>query len=327
MPVSKEEKAGIEVDGINEPGGGIERQIPHDRVIVPKSIELDGDCLVWEYDYPWGFTEKLVNLGDRILEKFLDLADANGLKVLRYARQYGVLGLCEHDLPYTHNPPPVLGRSYSSIPEPYCVPRGWNGGRASESIDTWRYFARVAMGLIRVARSQRRGNCGQSEDWQQVYQRVGFPDRLAAASPPGVTDVASDIVTFFVMRQKWELLNDQLPLQRVVNEWINLANVRPCLSLLLTGAHRPVARGYRLNYGGGLFGVLGVQLAYAVAGWHSFDFCSGCGRVFHPEVAPRTGQRRYCQACRDAGKPVVDAKRDYRLRKKGKATYLGRRIK
>jgi hypothetical protein len=52
---------------------------------------------------------------------------------------------------------------------------------------------------------------------------------------------------------------------------------------------------------GGLLGALGLQLAQNLARHEGglALMCRACGRSF----APRTGQRRYCQECRDRGEP------------------------
>lgn len=70
-----------------------------DVVLVPDKIELENDCLVWN---PSGkFSEKTPDKD--LIVQFSNLALTESLGFLGFARKWGVLGICVHGLPASHN--------------------------------------------------------------------------------------------------------------------------------------------------------------------------------------------------------------------------------
>ncbi len=62
----------------------------------------------------------------------------------------------------------------------------------------------------------------------------------------------------------------------------------------------------------GIFPELALLLTTAATGLRSPLVCSGCGLPFMPVREPTTGERTYCQVCRDNRVPQRDAERAYR---------------
>jgi hypothetical protein len=105
-----------------------------------------------------------------------------------------------------------------------------------------------------------------------------------------------------------------------VNEWITLGQVRPWLrlsgsgrdarpKLVLAPAFKAVVPEFPL------FGVLGMQLLFAVSAERGVEFCSSCGQCFEPGRQVRANVRHYCDECRTNGAMQRHASREYRKRK------------
>jgi hypothetical protein len=65
-----------------------------------------------------------------------------------------------------------------------------------------------------------------------------------------------------------------------------------------------------------LFGVLGAQLAYAIARSDEMARCAGCKAAFTPERPISHGSRQYCRTCQRRKIPQRDASRAWRSRKR-----------
>jgi hypothetical protein len=63
-----------------------------------------------------------------------------------------------------------------------------------------------------------------------------------------------------------------------------------------------------------LFGIIGVQLAYAIVGATEMLVCHHCEEFFTPRRKPPTGKRFFCPKCRKSSKPQLYAMRDHRAR-------------
>jgi len=118
---------------------------PTDR-LIPGSIRVAGDRLA--YSDSMRRVRRALD-DDQMLEDFLRLANAPVARVGDFARRYGVLWLCEHDLPATHNHS-VGGDGRG------CRPRRRDPERPGkhllywEPISVWRDFSRQANEIISV---------------------------------------------------------------------------------------------------------------------------------------------------------------------------------
>jgi hypothetical protein len=264
-----------ELTGIVGEDGHLERPLPAGSIWAPDSIELTEDRLTWATVK--GYRE--VRPGIRLLTEFLALNDAKPDEILNYARRWGVLSICEHNLPSSHAAD--------------CRALGWHdGGRLWEPLAVWRRFARDGRALLNVASQLNAGKPGAAEDWGAI-----FVDQTTPGPAPW-------------WQQSVEA--DALMLTQVLNEWLGLGNVRPYVG-------RSRRSGLIIHLGGGssgLFGVLAVQLVMAAAASEGFAMCSACGGPYLPRRRPAAGRRRYCEKCREAGASIRDAARDYKRRSK-----------
>jgi hypothetical protein len=284
-----------ETAGFYTEDGQIDRPLPISRLLIPAVIELQDGELRWA-PVVGERRSHHVALQEGILERFVTLADASDKDVLRYARRWGMLLLCKHNLPSSHNQPKCLPIGSND----FAKKKGgaWYWGR--EPVAVWRQFSRKARAILNVAANLDKGRGGAVEDWRAIYDERS--DRVARRWKPGDDTQAH-----------------RLMLARALNEWLTIANVRPALEWGRAAQRRPRICLAEANpawtSGIGLFGAIATQLVFAIARSDGLEMCSGCGEPFIPNRRPREGQRRYCRSCRSRGVPLRDAQRDRRRRK------------
>src|ERR1019366_6695571 len=71
---------------------------------VPTIIRIEGDRIYWTWgDEP----SKEIGPTKRMLESFYCLADASDKQILAFAKEYGIIFVCEHNLPLGHTTNPT----------------------------------------------------------------------------------------------------------------------------------------------------------------------------------------------------------------------------
>src|SRR5579872_3295266 len=135
-------KRGLELAGAPTP---LEQATVPKEWLVPDAIELQGDRLCWrltkEARNVLGYEEASARRGPGpgLLERFVALADAPADEIVRYARQWGVLAICEHGVPACH--------SHDCVP--VTLPRSrrvifW------EPLESWRFFSHQAKAILEL---------------------------------------------------------------------------------------------------------------------------------------------------------------------------------
>jgi hypothetical protein len=162
---------------------------PLDDAAVPAHLEVLDDHLCWKMVVSRDRFYQRKN-PDGMLDRFIRLRTAGG--VLRFARSYGVLMLCQHNLPATHNP--ACGRVVS--------------GR--EPIATWLHFARQAAAILTIAARLHDGKLGERREWATIYEWVPADDRDRQLKSLGLS-----------------LVLDRWALATLIDEWLDLGAVRP----------------------------------------------------------------------------------------------------
>jgi hypothetical protein len=293
---SREALVGLELAGIYDAGGTLERPIAARPWQIPGSIELEGDWLRWRWGRagPPGKTSTRAQwtTGEPgLLEEFLLLANAPARAIRSYARRYGVLMLCSpHDRPSTHEfHEPDKSSGYVAG----CALRV-SGSSYIESLADWRRYARGAGAILKLFAAHHRGASGDSDDWRAA---TGL-DRWV--SPDGSVEFDGDM-------SRYTLVSRRGTLEGLLNDWLADGNVRPHIYWPPNG---PV-----LSVGGsGLFGALAVQLMLGAIRQAGFAWCSACGETYRPSRKPRIELRRYCPSCRKRRIPQRDARRASKLR-------------
>jgi DNA-directed RNA polymerase subunit RPC12/RpoP len=238
-----------------------------------------------------------------LLEEFLRLADdESGERIFRYAQRWGVLEICQHGLPCSHNPPPwnheVYMGNLSEHAVPFCQPLtvGNEVFRQGsdfkwESMEVWRAYARVFRTLVDIAGRLGYGEVPSSNQWRALFdnellghwpETLPYPRKVATAAGY-LAEVLSDLLT--------------------------LSGARP--QAILVGDRPAVTVG-----GGDLFGALTMQALMAASTTEGFYFCSGCSRPFATvgdRRRPQAGRNHYCPQCGTSA-ARRDASRRYRER-------------
>ena len=274
-----------ELAGFCRETGQLERLLPIGELRVPNHVELEEEGLCWGMDARQPITRRP---GPPILRDFVRLADGDGPQIRAYARRWGILGICEHGLPFCH-----AGNEGGM---PRCRPLrredlGWRFD-GWEPLERWWHFARQARAMLNLAANLHTDRPGQPEDWQVV---VHHPKQPVPWWRPSV-------------EAEWILLSS------VVQEWIRIGDVRPVLA-------RGPTQGRQVEFGssaGGarLFETLACQLLFTMTRVTGVAVCSACAAIYTPRRRPRPDQRRYCRSCRDGGVPQRDAQRDRQRRRR-----------
>jgi hypothetical protein len=267
--------------GLADAEGHLERPTALDQWRIPEFVTVRGDRLVWHEGLGRASRSKR-----GLLEEFLGLADQTAERIQKYAQRWGVLGICEHGLPLTHNPPPRPLPAGSST-FTWCRPLPQEQGWYWEPIAAWHRYAQQMRAVLNIVARLHQGQLGSDRDWRVLYYK-------------------EDPVPWW----KRVISADRSMVSVVVNEWLAFAGVRPVYSWDLGG------KASIMMAGGSLFGALIVQLAIAIGRIDGLAVCSGCGVSYVPSRNPRSDQRRYCPVCRHRHVPVRDAAADYRRRQK-----------
>ncbi len=90
--------------------------------------------------------------------------------------------------------------------------------------------------------------------------------------------------------------------------WLDVSGVRPLFWWTEEGTH--------VEFWGGAFAALGLQLMRAVGKTRSLHQCSGCGELYaRPNRKAQTGRRNFCPSCGEREANRLRQER-YRMRKK-----------
>lgn len=249
---------------------------------VPDVIELGQergeDCLYWRYTPPRFLFER-PRAG--MLDGFTRLWQAPNAQILRFARRWGALHICAHNLPTSHAK---------------CMPLRCtreSGFWFWEPIETWRFYSRQTHALARLGSALHRDQLGADVDWQRFYQDV--PD-LPGEAPWWRRDLDDSLEV------------EKSSLKRQVDDWLEIGRVRARIAWW--GATS------RLDMGGNsLFGAIALQLALALSSTDGLAICSSCQAPYTPSRRPSSGTQQYCPDCRRRKVPGRDAVRAYRRRR------------
>lgn len=277
--------------------------------VVPSDVEPDGHGIKWRVvDGGGDGTE----MGPKMLERFIGLADADALTVARYARRWGVLRLCEHGLPETHTVDLgwYLDRPISGGRGPCAYVGSGEPGWWHEPLQAWHSFARQAEAVVSLAVALRRDSLGDARTWATV------PDYPVEVVEPPVHHTPGPLD----FGQEW--LAQPLPtpesveegrrvLGQVVDQWLRWGQVRNRL-------HWDTAEPTLTVQPHGLFGAIAMQVASRVTGRAALAICHNCGSLYAPKKRPDPNRRNYCPDCREAGAPQRDARRKYRADQRAK---------
>jgi hypothetical protein len=156
----------------------------------------------------------------------------------------------------------------------------------TEAVLEWRRFATLARALVRCAVALSESMRGRPEDWRSICEWLHVPNEPHPSTVHGLLLVAS-----------------------ALNLWYGRSTGHGLVEIQKT---KMVMRPRAIF----LFGIIGLQLTYAITGAQGTLICYHCARFYTPKNKPRTGSRNFCAGCRRAGKPQLYAMRDLRARRK-----------
>ena len=201
------------------------------------------------------------------LDAFLELRNATPQQILNFVQTWGVLGLCGHWKPFTHNHriDPADPHGFNEQP---CLPTG------KEPIAHWREFASEAFKIVYT-----------------TAKLLGAP----ALSHVSVSERPNESAR---RRTGWNKV-----IGYVLRHWLDRSAVR--WTLLVAGppqerTQQVMADPRRLQMVADcpmLFDVLAFQLAQAVTRGEGLYICAGCNQPFFRNWRASKGQRVFCRDC------------------------------
>lgn len=226
-----------------------------------------------------------------VLDAFRRIRGEQG--VLRFAKRYGVMELCEeHSLPTPHNPPREghagcrIAGSYSDQFEP---------------VEAWLVLARAVDAFVKLVSDTGKDRRGADEEWTILIDT--FPSTRDWVELSSGSDRPADP------------LFHRRVLETILGWWIEWGDVRPRLHWLR--AARPQFELGARN----TFGTIATQLMLLVGQARDLALCSGCGDTYLREGRrPQDGHRNYCRQCTRTGKPARDRQQAHRERLKTQGT-------
>jgi hypothetical protein len=288
-----------------------DRPMPSGRVFVPHDIRLAGDYLTW----PWSLSA-FEKHGVRrepspgMLSEFVQLHRKDDQQILAYARSWGVLGLCIHDLPCSHNQYPngIENRVRPCLPELVKpLPKTGSEFRLQESLQLWRFWSLKAQSLLNIGACANQGKIARLEDWQ----------------------VVKDIWDSGLGETAWEPFmesaeNARAELARELDRWISIGQVRPQIGWRNKRGPKAQFSLEAVTSGPNLFGLLALNIAVAIAagdGEKGLAICSACAQSYIPKRRPDPNRRNYCANC-----GLRAAQRDASRRYRQTSTYRQKRM-
>jgi hypothetical protein len=284
--------------------GTLGRPLPLGSLAVPTRVEIHNDHLRFMVE---PLTSRAVT--PTLLDQFVALSSDEA--ILAFARQWGVLALCHHGLPFQHEG--ADGRC-----ERLLFRRSW----VSEPLGVWNAYIGAVASALRMKATIDRGATVSLSDVTKVSLLALLQIQVPAAQRRGRQVSLSTRLrarrghgaprrTPAPLQSESEL--DRRHLEHFINSLLFLGGVRPRIRFQEKRTRMELfGAGSRLGGDVGLLGAVAVQLLHAVAGTRAVEVCSACGRPFLPARRRAQSRDRYCPSCRDGGASMRAAKWRYR---------------
>ncbi len=219
-----------------------------------------------------------------LLTRFMALADSTDEDVLRFAKRFAVLGVCQaHALPIGHGEPTFTMGDFLAGYKPQLLSDCKLGDApfpdatrlvAWESAADWRLWARRFTLVFDYASRLKAGDTPKTP--------LNRPFLLGWAREPA--EARFEMANPGYKNLPW------LDVSRVINSWMLDARVTP--RLVATSGHREMILSGSPKYA---FPALALQLFQFIRGAELTYYCHGCNRDMPKRKrAPKTGQKAYC---------------------------------
>jgi hypothetical protein len=257
-----------ELSGAYSDKFGLDRPAPGDWQ-APKNIALRTYAGTKAITFSWRDGATVHTPRVRMLEDFLSLAEEPDDAILSYARRWGVLELCRHGLPASHN------KFFISQP-PDCLACE---SLRIEALDEWRRLSR-AMGAALII--------------DAALEQRTTPDSAVWQLMPAPYDSC-----FWRRGSKRDQVRiEKMYLADVLRDWMHFGDVR--ISPSWRSNSTEVCLSLDIEYGG-LFGALTMQLALALTKSDGYAICDGCQHPYFPKRRPRPDRQNFCPKCQAKG--------------------------
>lgn len=263
---------GLELSGMVGFQGTLARPLPLAGGAVPGYIELlqheTGPALEWATVDPQGGPSKLHGrrpyyLVDNVggaLDAFVRLAEASPDAVLRFARRWGVLLLCEDGWPPSSDP------HYRRDLRPTRI----------ELVSTWQQHAGLMRAILSLASDLHQDKPGEGSAWERVFATLYSGD--------------TESWWWWNEEAQRDVSHQKFLLGGIIDNLLRWVGVRP------TFQWWSIEPEIRLS-GGGLYQQLVCQLVFAVARVNGIAVCHSCGGLYPPKRKPQVGRMNYCPDC------------------------------
>jgi hypothetical protein len=252
-------------------------------VFVPGAVILDSGSLHWSLGSPLKYRAA----GTGILQRFIRLHRESEDEILKFAKDWGVFGLCEHHVPA------------SWCQRAPCVEKKDLRGSFihskvldyQEDVTTWRRFSAAADGVIQLAANPSR---------DPIELRKAVMPLLTAASAAARLDAITS-------QSKPKILRTvRGAVEAEIEVWLQLGAVG------LRFEHH--GAGWKISFAAKVFpnllGILALKLIFNIAQAEGIAFCSTCHRAYLPGARrPSPRRRNYCETCKKDGTMWRDYKR------------------
>lgn len=292
-------------------------KFPTAALQIPSDFEIRGDHLYWA----WHGFEAGASMGpfvpryvspDGMLDRFIGIRTSRD--VIGFVRRYGVLGICEHGVPASHNTPALPGSvggldlGCSPLSDEVRDPRdfsSWTLFTFREPIAAWMRAVRAANAILHLATVLYEGRRLSGEERRWVW-KLAWGGLVLVGGTSERLDPKEELAAE-ALSERQEQEEPKGLLTAVVNWWLYVGHAGVTLewpsdfetpTLKLAGVMPP--------YVPATFGVLAGQLMLAVTGARAMPICSGCGR---PYVRKKRYQPKrfkgvnYCPTCNEKGIP------------------------
>jgi hypothetical protein len=283
--------------------------ITAEPLLVPGEVTVAGDDLRWVHSS--AKPARRIQSPNNLLEQFVELRAGSDAEIAAFASKYGVLGICEHNIPRSHNVGRIRLNDAVNVedddPSLGCPgvcdfsarQKAWVG---RDPLRAYRDWAQLAMDVQSLAAAAHHETTVDRKAWDRVVGRPYSSRR-------------------HVRRE----------VSRQVQRWLEIGGVQPqftwdndsgvVITLGTRSTWEPLPKdpaalwSWGHAHGTTLFPALAIQLAMSVSQADGFAFCSSCGLSYVPDRRPAAGRRRYCARCQETGAPIRDAQRAYRERR------------
>lgn len=296
--------ANLDVGGLNP-----DRPVKTGAVYSPPVIAVEGNFLI----YGDALRRAKRNVSQGLLRGLLDARESSE-KTIKFCRRWGVLGLCDHGLPFSHHEkcmhPPAFRTVVETVEIIHPTPvkhlqleyADVSHAHFRESIDSVRRFAGALYSLLQIGAEMAKGNAGQADDWDNARDVI-----TGKAPNPWPESPANSTVG-----------GARPYLQVLIRELIQICRIRPRFwwndkaghdgswQIDLDSEGSPISN---------LPALIVLELLVVIADKDGFAICCNCHRSYIPDRRPDPTRRNYCKPC---GRKVAvrDALRDLRARER-----------